>query len=375
MLRNIFSSALFGCVLLTATLGAQNLTVNERPSSQLEAENLPNAPRPVLHAGEVQEQKAAQNADSSLTAILFGIVQDKNQMIVPDASIRLENLDSHKDTILSSDDKGTFTITNLAAGRYKVTITGAGMGTYISPEFELKSGETHIVSGIVLPVATAQSEVHVYANKNEIAQEEMRIAERQRVIGIFPNFYVTYDWDAPALDPKQKFNLFAHATLDPVTFIGTGIVAGAEQAENTYPAYGQGLEGYSKRYGAAFTTGTINNLFGGAVYPVLFRQDPRYFYKGTGSVKSRLFYALEEAVMCRGDNGRQQPNYSGILGSVTAGAISNLYYPASDRGVSLTFLNTLVGIGGSAAADIIEEFFLKRFTTHSKDTAPALHID
>jgi hypothetical protein len=245
------------------------------------------------------------------------------------------------------------------------------MGIY-SQQFELKTGETHIISGIVLPVATEQSEVRVYANKDEIAQEEMHIELQQRVFGVFPNFWIAYDWNAPPLSPKQKYIIATRAIFDPVSLTLTGVVAGIQQAQNTYPTYGQGVEGYAKRFGAEFATGSINDLLGGAVFPVLFHQDPRYFYKGTGTVKSRLWYAIYESVLCRGDNGKQQFNYSGILGSLTAGAISNSYYPPSDRGVSLTLYGTFIGVGETAAANIIQEFFLKRFTTHSKDKAPAL---
>jgi hypothetical protein len=221
-------------------------------------------------------------------------------------------------------------------------------------------------------MATLSSEVRVYANKNEIAQEEVHIAEQQRVLGFFPNFYSAYDWNAPPMDPKQKFNLVTHSILDPVTFIGVGMVAGMEQAQNRFPGYGQGMEGYGKRYGAALATDTTSRLLSRAVFPVFFHQDPRYFYMGNGSVKSRVFYAIAESVMCRGDNGRQQPNYSRVLGNLTAGAISNLYYPASDRGWSLTFLNTFVGIGGHAAENLVREFILKRYTSHAEDKAPAL---
>ena len=360
MHRKIFTLVLLGCAFFTLTTSAQSMNLSE---------NLPDAPSFAV----ADPQQTANPSVSASTASLFGTVQDKNQMAVPNAQLRLEDLDHHKVTNLHSSDNGFFNFTNLPAAHYKITITAAGMGTY-SQEFELKSGETHILSGIVLPVATEQSEVHVYANKDEIAQEEMHIALEQRVFAVFPNFYVAYDWNAPAMTTKQKYIIAARSVYDPVNLAFTGVVAGAQQADNTYPSYGQGMEGYAKRYGAGFATGSLNIMLGGAVFPTLFHQDPRYFYKGTGSVKSRLWYALYESVLCRGDNGKQQFNYSGILGSLTAGAISNTYYPPSDRGVSLTFIDTLWGTAGSAAANIIQEFFLKRVTTHSKDKAPAAAI-
>ncbi len=303
---------------------------------------------------------------------VFGTVQDPNGLAVPGALVRLENLKDHIEQSMSSIDNGSFNFTDLPPGHYRLVITAPGMGRYESSDFEVKSADTHIISGIVLPLATQTSEVRVYANKDEIAQEEIHIEEEQRVLGVFPNFYSSFDWNAPAMNSKQKFHLVSHSILDPMSFLAVGMIAGMQQGQNTYPSYGQGMEGYAKRYGAAFATDTISVLMSRAVYPAFFHQDPRYFYKGTGSYTSRTFYAISQSVLCRGDNGRQQFNYSHLLGNVTAGAISNLYYPASDRGVSLTFLNSLIGIGASAAENLVREFVFKGITTHSTDKAPAL---
>jgi len=106
--------------------------------------------------------------------------------------------------------------------------------------------------------------------------------------------------------------------------------------------------------------------------PSIFKQDPRYFYKGTGSKRSRVMYALANAVMCKGDNGRWQVNYSGLLGSLAAGGISNLYYPAKDRnGAGLTFENALIGIGATAAANLLQEFVIKKLTPSAASHGPA----
>lgn len=358
MFRNIFIRALLVSVLCTAAVNAQ--------STQAPAQNLPDAPAPAL----TEPQQPAKQSATTATASLFGTVLDKNQAVVPGAQVRLEDLDTHKVTILQSGQDGSFAATALFPGHYKLIITATGMGIF-SQELELKSGDSHVLSGIMLPVATQLSEVHVYADKNELAQEELHIAEEQRVFAVIPNFYVTYDWNAPALNSRQKYHLAFHSIFDPTSFLITGIIAGVEQANNTYPTYGQGVEGYSKRYGVGFATFSISNMLGSAVFPQIFHQDPRYFYKGTGTIKSRIWYAIEESFMCRGDNGKQQFDYSAIFGSVTAGAISNLYYPSSERGLSLTFLGTLEGTGGTAIGNLFQEFLVKRLTTHSKDKAPA----
>ena len=142
-------------------------------------------------------------------------------------------------------------------------------------------------------------------------------------------------------------------------------IAGAEQYKNIFPAYGSGIEGYGKRYGAALANHVSGNLLGRAVYPSIFHQDPRYFYKGKGSIRSRVLYALSAAVIARGDDGRWKPNYSHVLGTFSAAALSNLYYPASDRGASLVLFNGLAGTGADAAGNLIREFLLKGITSHA----------
>jgi hypothetical protein len=166
------------------------------------------------------------------------------------------------------------------------------------------------------------------------------------------------------MEARQKLQLGFRSVFDPVSFLGVAAIAGAEQYENVFPAYGSGIKGYGKRYGAALATHVSADLLSRAVYPAIFHQDPRYFYKGNGSIGSRALYAISAAVMTRDDDGRWRPNYSNVLGNFSAGAISNLYYPSSDRGASLVFLNGLADTGGDAAANLVREFILKRFTSH-----------
>jgi hypothetical protein len=158
--------------------------------------------------------------------------------------------------------------------------------------------------------------------------------------------------------------------LDPVRFGIVGIIAGVQQARNDFSGFGQGAEGYAKRYGAAYANVLTENLITEVLLPSLFKQDPRYFYKGTGSTKSRIVYAISRSVIRKGDDGHWQPNYSGILGSLAAGGLSNVYYPAQDRnGVGLTFENTAIGIGGGAVGHLAQEFLFKRLTSHSRKSS------
>ena len=179
-------------------------------------------------------------------------------------------------------------------------------------------------------------------------------------------YFVTYDPDALPLTARQKFELSWKSRLDPVRFGVVGIIAGVQQARNDFSGFGQGAEGYAKRYGAAYANVFTAGLITEVLLPSLFKQDPRYFYKGSGSTKSRIVYAISRAVIRKGDNGHWQPNYSGILGSLASGALSNLFYPAQDRkGVRLTFENAAIGIGGAAAGHLAQEFLFKKLTSHS----------
>jgi hypothetical protein len=191
----------------------------------------------------------------------------------------------------------------------------------------------------------------------------MKVEEQQRVFGVLPNFYVSYVPNAAPLDAKQKFKLAGRTVVDPFTFVFVAGAAGVEQAQNHFRGYGQGAQGYAKRFGAGYADTVAGTFIGSAILPSLLKQDPRYFYKGTGSTSSRFLYALANAVICKGDNGRWQPNYSNVLGNLAAGGISNLYYPPQDRdGAGLTLENGAIGIGATAVSNIFQEFIIRKLT-------------
>jgi hypothetical protein len=261
---------------------------------------------------------------------------------------------------LSTDD-GQFSFANVAPGSFRLTITSAGFATQTFAG-NLRSGENFVVPQIVLMIATAVTEIRVVPSQVEVAEEQIKEQEKQRALGVLPNFYVSYIANAAPLTPKQKFELAGKTIVDPVTFGVTAAIAGLQQSDDELGGYGQGAQGYAKRYGAAYADTVTGTLIGSAILPSLLKQDPRYFYKGTGSKRSRVLYALANSVICKGDNAHWQPNYSSILGSLAAGGISNLYYPAHDRGAGLTFENTLVGIGATAATNVLQEFVIRRLT-------------
>jgi len=268
-------------------------------------------------------------------------------------------------------EDGQFSFAKIAPGHYQLTITSPGFATQ-STSGILRSGESFLVPQIALAVATAVTEVRVVPAQIEVAEDQIKDQEKQRVLGVIPNFYVSYDHHAVPLAPRQKFELAWKTTLDPVTFALTGITAGIQQAQNDFSGYGQGAQGYAKRYGASYADFVAGTFIGSAILPSLLKQDPRYFYKGTGSKRSRILYALANSVICKGDDGHWQANYSSILGSFAAGGISNLYYPAKNRdGAELTFENGLIGIGESAAVNLFQEFVVRKLTPNVPNHEPA----
>ena len=197
----------------------------------------------------------------------------------------------------------------------------------------------------------------------EVAEQQIKVEEKQRVLGVLPNFYVSYIPDAVPLTSKQKFKLAWKTVLDPFTLVFVGGTAGVEQAQNHFAEYGQGAQGYAKRFGANYADAATGTFIGAAILPSLLKQDPRYFYKGTGSKRSRALYAMANAFICKGDNGHWQANYSNILGSLAAGGVSNLYYPDQDRnGMGLTFENATIGLGASAVSNLFQEFVIRKLT-------------
>jgi hypothetical protein len=190
------------------------------------------------------------------------------------------------------------------------------------------------------------------------AAEQLRLEEKQRVLGVAPNFNVTYlGENTVPLSAGQKFNLAFHSSMDPFVFFAAAFDAALSQAENDFPGYGQGWGGYGKRLGASYADTVDGTILGNAVFPALLHQDPRYYRKGTGSFTSRLLYSVSTTVWCKNDNGKWGPNYSNVLGNLTAGGISNLYYPSTDRGVGLTFERGFTVTAEGTIGGVFDEFW------------------
>ncbi len=306
-------------------------------------------------------QLCAQQVDPGS---IQGTVVDKDGAVLEGAHVSLDDPASSagSETAVTSDGSGHFCFGAVPPGTFKITVSLSGFAPQ-SRSGVLHSGESFDEAGITLLMSGTSSEVHVTASQVEIAEAQIKVEETQRVLGVLPNFYVSYAPHPAPLTTKQKFEIAWKTSIDPVSFLAAGAFAGVQQADDTFSGYGEGAAGYGARLAANFGDNLIGTMIGSALLPSLLKQDPRYFYKGTGSRQSRALYAVAMAVVCKGDNGRWQPSYSAILGGLAAGGISNLYYPAGSRdGVRLTFENALFGTAESAAQNLVQEFIVRRFT-------------
>jgi Carboxypeptidase regulatory-like domain len=299
-----------------------------------------------------------QQSSGSIT----GTVVDQSGAIMGGVQIRLTHEDQSPSQEVLSDTDGQFSFANVAPGPFQLTVTSEGFTTQVISG-TVSPRETYIVPQVVLAVATQVTQVTVGLTQVELAEVQIKDQEKQRVLGIIPNFYVSYVPDAVALTSKQKLELAWKSSVDPFTFVAVGVVAGAAQAGDEFSGYGQGAQGYAKRYGASYGDVVIGTFLGSAILPSLLKQDPRYFYKETGSTRSRILYALASPLICKGDNGRWQANYSFALGTFAAAGIANLYYPSSDRnGAGLVLGTALTRLGESAVAAVFQEFIVRKLT-------------
>ncbi|HVT97051.1 MAG TPA: carboxypeptidase-like regulatory domain-containing protein [Acidobacteriaceae bacterium] len=315
--------------------------------------------------GSIAAQVALPN-DPAMGNI-SGTVMDSESDVVPGATVVLDGPAAQPSRTTVADDNGGFHFDAVTPGTpYHVTIHADGFVQWTSPEMTLQPGQFLFVSNVKLVFSAAATSVTVYASRDQIATEQVKLEEQQRVLGVIPNFYVAYDSNAAPMTAKLKFSLALRAERDPVTLLGVAMVAGMDQAGNT-PAYQQGAAGYGQRLGANYATGFTDIMIGGAILPSVLHQDPRYFYQGTGTTRSRLLHALSSPFICRGDNGKPEPNFSSVGGDLAAGAIANSYYPQSDRGPGLVFGSAAIVTGGRMANAVVQEFVLRNLTPGARN--------
>ena len=295
---------------------------------------------------------------------IHGVVVDRDGAVYEGARVSLAQSAPGEPYLerAGSDTNGRFSFAGVPPGPFELTISSQGFADQVISG-TLHGGESLELQPVVFVVTPAASEVSVTASRQEVAQEQIRIEETQRVLGAIPNFYVSYAPNAAPLTGRQKFKLSLKSSIDPVTLLGTAFSAGMEQASNSFSAYGQGAKGYAKRYAANYADNVIGTMIGSALLPSLLKQDPRYFYKGTGTVRSRVLYAIANSVVCKGDNGRWQPNYSSFIADFAAAGISNLYYPAANRnGFTLILEKILIAKASDAGTNLLQEFLIRKLT-------------
>ena len=310
-------------------------------------------------------QPSSTGTDSQ-EASISGTVTDVNGDIVPGAKVLLEDGHSKEPRTTLSDNTGSFQFGKLPAGdSYRISIEAKDFDSWKSPTIVLHPGQYFFLSDIKLALPGSVASVTVYATQEQIATEQVTIEEKQRVFGFIPNFYVTYDAHPVPLTTKLKFRLAFKADTDVMTFVGVAFMAAMYQAGDI-PDYGQGWDAYAKRMGAGYADTTTDIFIGGAILPWLLHQDPRYFYQGTGTKKSRTLHALSSLFICRGDNGKSQVNFSSMGGDLASGALSNLYYPETNRGAKLVFQGFLITTGVRIVNGVLQEFVIRKLTPSAR---------
>jgi hypothetical protein len=196
-------------------------------------------------------------------------------------------------------------------------------------------------------------------NKHQEAAEQIKQEEHQRVLGVLPNFNLTYLGSGTvSMTAKQKLNLAFHSATDPVAFVIPFFVTGYHEARDDDKGFPWGIKGLGERSGAAYLDAFDGNMIGNGILPAILHQDPRYYRMGHGTFTHRLLYSMATNVMCKHDNsGKWEPNYSNIGGNIIGGAISNLYYPGGDSGVGLTISNGFIVTAEGAVGSIFDEFW------------------
>ena len=330
--------------------------------------NLPSSSR----AAETQTAQSPHASQPDPPGTIGGVVTDSSGSVVVGALVTLGSTASTGNRTTVTNEIGSFHFAPVAPGSYTITIVADWFAPWTAASVVVRAGENPAVISAVLQVASASTKLDVGLSPKELAVEQLKTEEKQRLFGVFPNYFVTYDPNAAPLNAAQKLQLGWKTILDPITILSSAITAGIEQARNSYHQFGQGMEGYGKRFGAQYADTVNGVIIGGVIMQTVFHQDPRYFYKGTGSFRSRALYAIATAFVRKGDNGRWQPDYSDVLGSLAAGEISTLYYPASSRTGLRLFHDVLFGFGGNVAGNVFEEFLSRKITTHVPKAAMAL---
>jgi hypothetical protein len=312
----------------------------------------------------VSASAQSTEAANAKTGSIRGTVTDGGDDPLSDAAVVLHGPAGERLASVTKDD-GSFAFPNVTPGTvYQINVTAEGFEERSEP-ITVESGQDKTLADIKLRILAVQRAVTVNYSSKEVAAQQLKVEEQQRVLGFIPNIYVVYDPHPEPLSTKMKFHLAYKGLTHPTFFTFEALWAGVEQADD-HPDYRLGARGYGERFGANLASGTSEALFGNAILPSLLHQDPRYFYRGSGTKGSRAWHAVIAPFVCQGDNGKTQPNYSQWGGSLISASLANTYYPDSNRGAGLVFTNFGTSMGLHVVLGLAQEFVLGKFTSRGK---------
>jgi hypothetical protein len=304
-------------------------------------------------------------APNTRTGSIRGTVTDVGDDPVSDAAVVLHGPAGERLAAVTKDD-GSFAFHDVTPGiAYQITVAAEGFAEW-SSSVTIEPGQEKTLTDVRLHILAVRRAVTVTYSSEEVAAQQLKAEEHQRVLGFIPNIYVTYEPHPEPLTTKMKFHLAYKDLTHPVFFVRTAAWAGVQQARDNPDEWRQGANGYGKRLGAGFADGATGSLISNAILPSLLHQDPRYFYQGTGTRWSRARHAMLAAFVCKGDNGVTQPNYSEWGGSLIGYSISTAYYPSSNRTAGHVFENVGIDMGLHVAGSLAQEFILAKFTSKHK---------
>ena len=299
------------------------------------------------------------------TGGVIGTVLDLNGHPVADATVLLEGNGSNDRHAVITKDDGAFAFRDLASGLYQISISAETFEEWTA-SVTVEAGQNKTLTDIQLRIEVVQKAVTVAYSPEQVATQQFKTEEQQRILRFIPNMYVVYDPHPEPLTTRRKFEMAYRDITHPTFFARIAAWAAVQQAADTLD-YGQGIQGYGKRLGAGAGSGFTEGMIGNAILPSLLHQDPRYFYQGSGTKMSRAVHAILAPFVCRGDNGQLQPNYSTWGGSLAGAAIANTYYPERNRGVGNVFRGFSVGLALHVGSSLAQEFILDHFTSKGKN--------
>lgn len=333
-----------------------SITRTEEAELQNQRQQSDQAPRPL----PPRDNRDGEQGSVSQTGTIKGTITDVKDGPVAGAEVTLQGSDSGDVRSVTTNENGFYEIGDVEAGRaYKVKVTAAGFSEWHSTMLTLNPGQSEILDVTKLRIEEVQTSVTVTpASSDEIATEQVKAEEKQRGFGIIPNFYAAYASNPAPMNTRLEFRLALRVARDPYTFAGVAMLAGIGQATD-HLDYVQGAKGFGERFGANYANSFTDIIFEGAIFPSLLHQDPRYFYKGAGTKKARVARVLYSLIVTKGDNGKWQPDYSGLGGNLASAAISNAYYPRANRGVGLVFQGFGTVMAEHFAIRMLDEFVFR----------------